>query len=111
MFSVLCILINYSTGKKGAEWGPWYKGAHRFVPKEIPFSGTPGPQDAAAQMEEDAHAADFYELLVTDTMLEHVAAETNRYALLCISKVSRHRLTPPRGTQFNSKKLYWHEKT
>ena len=92
---VFCILINYFTGKKGEEWGPWYEDSTRFVPKQIPFTGTTGLQDAAAQMPEDSHAADYYELLVTDDILEHIVSETNRYAELCVSKVSRHPHTPP----------------
>ena len=60
------------------------------MPKQFPFTGTPGLQGAAAQMEEDAHPAEYYELLVTDTILEHIADETNRYAEICVSKVSSY---------------------
>uniref|UniRef100_A0A8C5DHQ7 PiggyBac transposable element-derived protein domain-containing protein n=1 Tax=Gouania willdenowi TaxID=441366 RepID=A0A8C5DHQ7_GOUWI len=50
-----------------------------WQPNEIPFTATPGPRNAAAELESNV-PANFLELFMTDELLQHVADETNLYA-------------------------------
>ena len=50
-----------------------------WVPKEIPFTATPGPRGAAADIQSD-DPVDFVELYLTDELLLSIIAQTNANA-------------------------------
>ena len=55
---------------------------------QIPFTGTPGPTALAGELGADSEPVNFFELFVTDELLEMLVLETNRYAQQCIDKVT-----------------------
>ena len=63
-----------SRRNKDAGWNP-----SDWRPKKVPFTATPGPQNAAAELESD-EPVDFLELILTDELLQHIADQTNLYA-------------------------------
>uniref|UniRef100_A0AAV2J2Y6 PiggyBac transposable element-derived protein domain-containing protein n=1 Tax=Knipowitschia caucasica TaxID=637954 RepID=A0AAV2J2Y6_KNICA len=50
-----------------------------WCPRDIPFTATPGPRGAAAQLTSDK-PIDFVNLFITDALLETIAEQTNLYA-------------------------------
>ncbi|KAG7524376.1 hypothetical protein JOB18_010852 [Solea senegalensis] len=48
---------------------------------QIPFTATPGPRRAAAEMDSDLPAV-FLELFLTDELLQHIVDQTNLYETL-----------------------------
>ncbi|KAJ8392440.1 hypothetical protein AAFF_G00075650 [Aldrovandia affinis] len=50
-----------------------------WQPHKIPFTATPGPQSAAAELDSDL-PADYLELFLTDELLRHIVDQTNLYA-------------------------------
>ena len=111
VYSVLC-LINIFTGKV-SDPENWFEDISLFVPQDIEFTGTPGLQGAAAGLDHTAHPADFFELILTDELLQRIATETNLYAEHCIRQVcteaSPH--SPHKLHTIQFKELYWLEKT
>ncbi|CAL9704079.1 unnamed protein product [Knipowitschia caucasica] len=67
--------------KKGAAAksndGDWRKAD--WSPNVFPFTATPGPQNAAAELDSDL-PADFLELFITDELLQLIARQTNLHA-------------------------------
>ncbi|XP_068193512.1 piggyBac transposable element-derived protein 4-like [Antennarius striatus] len=57
--------------------GVWGHGGSE--PTKFPFVATPGPQNAAADLDSD-QPVDFMELFLTDELLGHIASQTNLYA-------------------------------
>ncbi|XP_058509216.1 piggyBac transposable element-derived protein 4-like [Solea solea] len=59
-----------------------HSGWHQFEnwqPNQIPFTATPGPRGAAAELDSDL-PADFLELFLTNELLQHIVDQTNLYA-------------------------------
>ncbi|XP_054614360.1 piggyBac transposable element-derived protein 4-like [Dunckerocampus dactyliophorus] len=63
--------------RHGVKDSGWHQGD--WQPQTFPFTATPGPQNAAAELESDL-PADFLELILTDDLLQHIADQTNLYA-------------------------------
>ena len=61
--------IDASSGWKSSDW----------VPKNISFTGKPGPCAAAAQLGDD-DPVKFFQLFMNDEILEHLVEQTNLYA-------------------------------
>ena len=61
--------IDATNGWKNSEW----------VPKNIPFTGNPGPSGAAAHLADD-NPIKFFELFMNDEILEYLVEQTNLYA-------------------------------
>lgn len=49
------------------------------MPNKLPFTATPGPQSAAAELDCD-RPEKFLELFLTDDLLQHIVEQTNLYA-------------------------------
>ncbi|XP_077405943.1 uncharacterized protein LOC144037930 [Vanacampus margaritifer] len=49
------------------------------IKASIPFAATPGPLDAATELESD-EPADFLQLFITNELLQHIADATNQFA-------------------------------
>ncbi|KAG7522662.1 hypothetical protein JOB18_027730 [Solea senegalensis] len=65
-------------------WDLWvdklpYLHLDNWQPTQIPFTATPGPRRAAAELDSDLRA-DFLELFLTDELLQHIVDQTNLYA-------------------------------
>ncbi|XP_062397738.1 piggyBac transposable element-derived protein 4-like isoform X2 [Sardina pilchardus] len=50
-----------------------------WQPNSFPFTATPGPREAAAELDSD-RPVDFLELFLTDELLQNIADHTNLYA-------------------------------
>ena len=61
--------IDASNGWKSSDWAP----------KNIPFTGKPGPCAAAAQLADD-DPQKFFQLFMNDEILKHLIEQTNLYA-------------------------------
>ncbi|XP_077397628.1 heterogeneous nuclear ribonucleoprotein U-like protein 1 isoform X2 [Festucalex cinctus] len=61
----------------GGDLSGWQQAG--WQPKNIPFTATPGPLNAATQLE-SGQPADFLQLFITDELLQHIADATNRFA-------------------------------
>ena len=92
-----CQYIYFIDKRSGSSSVKWSADGKRFVPKEFAFTGTPGLQGAAAALPKDAHPADFFELLLTDALLERIVVETNLYAEYRLSKVRTEALQGRHG--------------
>ena len=58
-----------------------------WKPKDIPFTGQPGPTALVDDLGPDSKPVDFFEKFLTNELLERLVVETNRYAAQCIAKV------------------------
>nr|XP_043906948.1 piggyBac transposable element-derived protein 4-like [Solea senegalensis] len=56
----------------------WHQ-VENWQPNQIPFTATPGPRGAAAELDSDL-PADFLELFLTNELLQHIVDQTNLYA-------------------------------
>ena len=57
-----------------------------WEPEEFPFTATPGPINAAAELQSD-QPVDFFSLFVTDELLDHIVHQTNIYAKESIARL------------------------
>lgn len=64
----------------------WFA-AGSWEPKEIPFTGVPGPTTATDHLGPDSDPVAFFQLFLSDELLQGIVDETNRYAEQCISQV------------------------
>ncbi|XP_063046024.1 piggyBac transposable element-derived protein 1-like [Engraulis encrasicolus] len=62
---------------QGTDTGAWHEDG--WQPSHIPFTATPGPRSAAAELDSD-QPADFLELFLTDELLQNIVEQTNLYA-------------------------------
>lgn len=58
-----------------------------WKPRDIPFTGQPGPTALLADLGPDSKPVEYFEKFLTDELLEMLVVETNRYAEQCIAKV------------------------
>ncbi|XP_029976247.1 piggyBac transposable element-derived protein 4-like [Salarias fasciatus] len=66
-----------SSSRHGGTECAWHQ--DNWQPQKFPFAASPGPQNAAAELESDL-PVDFLELILTDELLQHIADQTNLYA-------------------------------
>lgn len=66
-----------SLSRDGGKDSGWHQSD--WKPNKFPFTATPGPQKAAAELESEL-PADFLELILTDELLQLIADQTNLYA-------------------------------
>ena len=64
----------------------WFA-AGSWKPKDIPFTGVPGPTPATDHLGPESDPVAFFQLFLSDELLQGVVDETNRYAEQCISQV------------------------
>ena len=58
---------------------PGWRDERSWEPKDIPFTGVPGPRSKAAALQSD-NTVDFVELFLSDDLLQHIVDQTNLYA-------------------------------
>ena len=64
----------------------WF-GCASWVPTEIPFTGDCGPTAETEGMGADTDPAAFFQLFLSDDLIQYIVDETNKYAEQCIRKV------------------------
>ena len=64
----------------------WF-GAASWVPTEIPFTGRQGPTAETEGLDGDSDPAAYFQLFLSDELLQYIVDETNKYAEQVISKV------------------------
>ncbi|XP_041960142.1 piggyBac transposable element-derived protein 4-like isoform X2 [Alosa sapidissima] len=64
-------------GGRASSGDDWHQAG--WQPNNFPFTATPGPRKAAAELDSDL-PADFLELFLTDELLRHIVDQTNLYA-------------------------------
>ena len=71
---------------RGEDSPGWSSRKEDWSPKDMPFSGVPGPRSKAATIQSDS-PADFVELLIDEEVLQLIVQHTNLYAEQCMTNM------------------------